>query len=100
MVGMTLDDPFAAAILAELAAAPQPGGMSLPRLAQHLNLSASVVLRKLSLMGDAMIAGQAGPGWVRVAQEEERWVIHLTAAGREAARSCSGGADAADIPSV
>jgi hypothetical protein len=82
---MSVGDPFSAAILVELAAAPQPGGMSLPRLAKRLDLSVSLVLRQLSLMGDAVIGGQAGPAWVRVVQTEERWVVHLTEAGRAAA---------------
>jgi hypothetical protein len=81
------DDPFAAVILAELALAPSPGGMSVPRLAKRLGLGVSAVLRQLSLMGDAVIGGQAGPGWVRVVQTEERWVVHLTEAGRSAAAS-------------
>lgn len=81
---MRADDPFAIAILAELAAIHSPGGMSLPRLAKRLDLGVSVVLRQLSLMGDAVIGGQAGPGWVSVVQTEERWVVHLTDAGRAA----------------
>jgi hypothetical protein len=87
---MRADDPFAAAILAELAAAPHPGGMSLPRLAKRLDLGVSVVLRQLSLMGDAVIGGQAGPAWVRVVQTEERWVVHLTEAGRSALAELDG----------
>jgi len=79
------DDPFAIAILAELASAPPPGGMSLPRLAKRLDLSVSVVLRQLSLMGDAVIGGKPGPAWVRVLQTEDRWVVYLTEAGRNAA---------------
>jgi FdhD protein len=82
---MRLDDPFAAAILVELAAAPPPGGMSLPRLAKRLGLGVSAVLRQLSLMGDAVIGGQTGPGWVRVEQTEERWVVYLTEMGHSAA---------------
>lgn len=78
---MRVDDPFAAAILTELATAPPPGGMSLPRLAKRLGLGVSVVMRQLSLMGDAVIGGQPGPGWVRVEQTEERWVCYLTKAG-------------------
>ena len=81
---MRADDPFAMAILAELVAAPSVGGMSLPRLAKRLDLGVSVVLRQLSLMGDAVIGGQAGPAWVRVVQTEDRWVVHLTEAGRSA----------------
>ena len=82
---MRVDDPFAAAILVELATAPPPGGMSLPRLAKRLGLGVSVVLRQLSLMGDAVIGGQAGPGWVRVEQTEDRWVVYLTEVGHDAA---------------
>jgi hypothetical protein len=82
------DDPFAMAILAELSGAPPPGGMSLPRLAKRLDLGVSVVLRQLSLMGDAVIGGQPGPAWVRVVQTEDRWVVYLTEAGRLAAASC------------
>jgi FdhD protein len=82
---MRVDDPFAAAILVELATAPPPGGMSLPRLAKRLGLGVSAVLRQLSLMGDAVIGGQTGPGWVRVEQTEERWVVYLTEVGHGAA---------------
>jgi hypothetical protein len=82
---MNVDDQFAAAVLVELAAAPPPGGMSLPRLAKRLGLGVSVVMRQLSLMGDAVIGGQAGPGWVRVEQAEERWVAYLTEAGHRTA---------------
>lgn len=82
---MRVDDPFVAAVLIELATAPPPGGMSLPRLAKRLGLGVSVVMRQLSLMGDAVIGGQPGPGWVRVEQAEERWVAYITEVGRSAA---------------
>ena len=82
---MRVDDSFAAAILVELATAPPPGGMSLPRLAKRLGLGVSVVLRQLSLMGDAVIGGKTGPGWVRVEQTEDRWVVYLTDVGHSAA---------------
>ena len=81
---MRADDPFSVAILAELAAAPAVGGVSLPRLAKRLDLGVSVVLRQLSQMGDAVIGRRAGPGWVRVVQTEDRWIVHLTDAGRSA----------------
>ena len=81
---MRSDDPFAMAILAELAMAPSVGGMSLPRLAKRLDMGVSAVLRQLSLMGDAVIGGQPGPAWARVVQTEDRWVVHLTDAGRSA----------------
>ena len=84
---MRADDPFAIAILAELVAAPSVGGMSLPRLAKRLDLGVSVVLRQLSLMGDAVIGGQAGPAWVSVVQTEDRWIVHLTETGRNVAKA-------------
>jgi hypothetical protein len=86
---MRVDDQFAAAVLVQLAAAPPPGGMSLPRLAKRLGLGVSVVMRQLSLMGNAVIGGQPGPGWVRVEQTEERWVAYLTEAGHSAAAELS-----------
>lgn len=74
--------PLAAAILRELAEAPAEGGMSLPRLGKRLGQGVSVLMRQLALMGDAVIGGVRGPGWVRVVQLDERWVAHLTPAGR------------------
>ena len=64
-----------------LADAPPPGSVSLPRLAGKLEVSASGLLRQLTMMGDAVIGGRAGPGWVRVVQNEDRWIVSLTAAG-------------------
>lgn len=81
---MTEVDPLSAAIMQLLAEAPPPGGVSLPRIGKRLGISASALLRHLTLMGDAEIGGQAGPGWVRVTQTEERWVVFLTGAGRAA----------------
>ncbi|MGJ7569873.1 hypothetical protein ACSFBX_05010 [Variovorax sp. RB2P76] len=75
-------DAFAVAILRALAEAPGEGGMSLPRLGKRLGQGASVVMRQLTLMGDAAIGGVRGPGWVRVVQLDDRWVAHLTDAGR------------------
>ena len=75
-------DAFSIAILRALAEAPGEGGMSLPRLGKRLGQGASVVMRQLTLMGDAALGGVRGPGWVRVVQLEDRWVAHLTDAGR------------------
>ena len=88
---MLADDPFALAILAVLSDGPFP--MSLPRLAKKLDLGVSVVMRQLSLMGDAVIGGQTGPGWVRVVQDEERWVVHLTDGGKAAIAAAAGPAE-------
>ncbi len=74
--------PLRAGILRELADAPAAGGMSLPRLGKRLGQGVSVLMRELTLMGDAVIGGVSGPGWVRVVQLDERWVAHLTPAGR------------------
>lgn len=74
--------PLAQAILRELTSAPLDGGLSLPRLGKRLGQGVSVLMRQLALMGDAEIGGQPGPGWVRVVQLEDRWVAHLTQAGR------------------
>ena len=75
-------DAFAVAILRALAEAPGEGGMSLPRLGKRLGQGASVLMRQLTLMGDATLAGVRGPGWVRVVQMDDRWVAHLEAPGR------------------
>lgn len=73
---------LAVAILRELAGAPGEGGMSLPRLGKRLGTGVSVLMRQLSPMGDAVIGGVAGPGWVRVTRLDDRWVAALTDAGR------------------
>lgn len=75
-------DDLSLAILQELAQAPSPVGMSLPRLGKQLGQGASVVMRHLSMMSDATIGGNQGPGWVRVTQLDDRWVATLTDAGR------------------
>ena len=75
--------PLAEALLRVLVEGPvDGGGVSLPRLGKRLGQGASVLMRQLTLMGDATLGGVAGPGWVRVVQEDGRWVVHLTEAGR------------------
>ncbi len=76
------DDDLTAALLAALAERDAPQGVSLPRLAKHLDLPGSAILRRLALLGDAVLGGQPGPGWVRVAQDGDRWLARLTDAGR------------------
>ncbi len=85
------DDDFTAALLAALAELDAPQGVSLPRLAKRLGQPGSAVLRRLHLLGDAVLGGTPGPGWVRVAQDGDRWLARLTEAGR--ARAASGVAD-------
>ena len=62
-------------------------GVSLPRLVKLLGHGASVLLRTLATLGDAPVAGQPGPNWVRVEQAEGRWTIYLTDAGDAALRA-------------
>jgi hypothetical protein len=54
-------------------------GISLPRLSKHLGQSASAVLREAHALSDAVMGGQRGPGWVRVWQQEGRWMVRLVA---------------------
>ena len=79
--GESLDE-LSTSILRELALAPGETGMSLPRLGKHLGVGASVLLRRLTMMGLARIGGVDGPGWVRVTQLDDRWVAALTQEGR------------------
>ena len=76
---------LSAALLLALAEEQAGLRISLPRLCKGLQQSASVLLRELTLMGDARIGPHAGPGWVVVEQEGERWMVRLTAAGAAAA---------------
>ena len=77
--------PLAARILIALMQELQSRGddaISLPRLSKILGDSASVLMREITLMSDAQIGVQRGPGWVSVRQEDARWRVSLTAAGR------------------
>lgn len=58
---MNAGGPLDQAILQALAAEGPGARMSLPRLSRRLGLSASAVLRTLSFLGDATIAGRCGP---------------------------------------
>ncbi len=75
------------------AAPPPPASVSLPRLAKRLGVGASAVLRELTLMGDAALGGIPGPGWVRVTQDDGRWLAALTPAGRALAEWLADSAD-------
>jgi len=84
---------LAPALLSALAALDDPSGVSLPRLAKHLGLPGSTVLRGLHLLSGAVLGGQPGPGWVRVAQDEKdgtRWLAWLTDAGRRYLQNAPG----------
>lgn len=73
--------PLAAAILQVLGAEAPGQGVSLPRLGKRLGQGASVLMRELSLMGDATLGGTPGPGWVQVTLEDNRWTVRLTPQG-------------------
>ena len=77
--------PLAARILIALLQELQTrtdDAVSLTRLSKILGESASVLMREITLMSDAQIGAQRGPGWVRVRQDDARWLVSLTAAGR------------------
>ena len=86
-----LDDPrdpgdmaaqarFALETLAELDGG---NGVSLPRLAKRTGLRVSVLLRLYTLMSDARVGDDAGPGSVRLHVDEDgRWIAKITPAGR------------------
>ena len=84
---MTQSDtlPLAAHILLALAELQDAPGaeVSLQRLAKHLGASASVLMRELSLMGDAAVGANAsaGPGWVKVRHADNRWLVSLALSG-------------------
>ena len=65
------------------ALAESAGPVSVPRLGKRLGLGASGVMRTLTLMGDAVLGGQAGPGWVQLRCDDGRWLASLTEAGRQ-----------------
>ena len=89
--------PLAAAIVSELATVPEPQGMSLPRLGKRLGQGASVLMRQLALMGDASVGGVPGPGWVRLEQQDARWVAYLTPAGFKLAALLSREGDSTEL---
>ena len=75
--------PLALAVMRELAQAPAPQSMSIPRLGKRLGVSASALMREIAHLGEAVVGGQAGPGWVRLTQEDPRWMVFLTEPGRQ-----------------
>nr|WP_315494066.1 hypothetical protein [uncultured Rhodoferax sp.] len=76
-----MSEDLSGALLRALAEDGAP--VSIPRLGKRLGVGASVVMRALTLMGDAVLGGQAGPGWVHMRHEDGRWMVSLTEAGRQ-----------------
>lgn len=56
--------------------------VSIARLCKMLDASASSLMREITLLGDAVVGGERGPGLLRMQQEEGRWMVALTDAGR------------------
>jgi hypothetical protein len=75
--------PLALALMRELAQVPAAHGVSIPRLGKRLGVSASALMREIAHLGDAVVGGQRGPGWVRLTQEDQRWMACLTEPGRQ-----------------
>ena len=83
-------DPLVLALLRALAQEPVAAEVSLPRLGKRLGQGASVLMRRLALMGSATVGNHAGPGWVELRQVDGRWRVTLTDAGRQV---CAGPLD-------
>lgn len=77
-------ESLAAALLLALAEEGVDQPVSLPRLGKRLQQGVSVLLRELTLMGSARIGPRAGPGWVAVEQDGDRWLARLTPVGAAA----------------
>lgn len=59
-------------------------GVALTRLAKRLDERVSVLLRRCTALGDAVVGGVAGPGWLSLAVDDGgRWTVRLTEAGRQ-----------------
>ena len=76
-----MSDPLADALLRALA--EEGGPVSVVRLGKRLGQGASAVMRALTLMGDAVLGGSAGPGWVALQLHDGRWMAQLTEIGRQ-----------------
>ncbi|MCU7371901.1 hypothetical protein PEC18_13800 [Paucibacter sp. O1-1] len=64
-------------------------GVALTRIGKRLGLNVSLLMREYTQLSDARLGGVAGPGWVRLACDEEgsgRWLVHLTEQGRAQCR--------------
>jgi len=81
MPARPLDDLEAAA-LARLAELDTGDGVPLTRLAKQLDQRVSVLMRTFTMLSDARLGGVAGPGFVRIAEDEGRWRAWATPAGR------------------
>ena len=55
----------------------------LTRIAKKTGLGVSVILREFTQLSDAVLGGMPGPGLVHVEQQDGRWLVGLTDAGRQ-----------------
>ena len=53
------------------------------RIAKKTGLGVSVILREFTQLSDAVLGGTPGPGLVHVEQQDGRWLVGLTDAGRQ-----------------
>lgn len=56
-------------------------GVPLTRLSKRLDASVSVLMREITMLTDAMLGTQRGPGLLRMWQDEGRWLVVLTPEG-------------------
>lgn len=57
--------------------------IALTRLAKRMNERVSVLLRLCTALGEDVVGGVAGPGWLSLACDDSgRWTVRLTETGR------------------
>ena len=56
-------------------------GVPLTRLSKRLDASVSVLMREITMLTDAMLGAQRGPGLLRMWQDDGRWLVVLTPEG-------------------
>lgn len=80
-------DELETAVLARLAELDTGDGVPLTRLAKQLDQRVAVLIRTFTLLSDARLGGVAGPGYVRLGEDEGRWRAWITPAGRATAEA-------------
>lgn len=72
---------LADALLHELALSSAP--VPVLRLTKRLRVRLSSLLRCVAYLGEDIIAGNPGPGWVQLHQDGDRTLLSLTQKGRD-----------------
>jgi len=80
-------DDLETAVLAKLAELDTGDGVPLTRLAKQLDQRVAVLIRTFTMLSDARLGGVAGPGLVRLGEDEGRWRAWVTPAGRAATKA-------------